>query len=308
MRFILLLAVLTSSCAYVGDPKPPTLDLPATVTDLRALEYGDKILIEFTLPPLTTEGLPLSHVRAIELQVKSSATERIINIPAQDPGAVKSEFPIQDWISKPVTLAVRATGPKNKTSAWSNVVGMTVAPALGKPSALSATSEPTGVQLTWNGSGPRYRIFRSLGEAALAKLDESDKPTYLDTTVDFGAAYRYFIQALAGETRQSEISDIVSITPLDKFPPAVPSNVSAVAGSGSMELSWDRNTETDFAGYNIYRSENGGAFEQITGSLQTPVYSDRAITAGRKYFYAITAVDQAGNESARSVAAEITAP
>ena len=106
MRFILLLAVLTPSCAYVGDPKPPTLDLPATVTDLRALEYGDKILIEFTLPPLTTEGLPLSHVRAIELQVKSSATERIINIPAQDPGAVKSEFPIQDWISKPVTLAV----------------------------------------------------------------------------------------------------------------------------------------------------------------------------------------------------------
>jgi fibronectin type 3 domain-containing protein len=140
------------------------------------------------------------------------------------------------------------------------------------------------VQLAWTGPGARFRIFRSQGEATPAKLDDTDKSPYIDTTAAFGMTYRYFVQALDGEARQSEVSDTVSLTPIDQFAPAVPANVSAVAGVATIELSWDRNTEADFAGYNIYRSENGGAFDKISGALE------------------------AGNESARSMAVEAVAP
>jgi len=45
---------LMAGCGYPGEPKPPTLEIPSRVIDLRAAEYGSNILVEFTLPPLTT--------------------------------------------------------------------------------------------------------------------------------------------------------------------------------------------------------------------------------------------------------------
>src|SRR6185295_12489938 len=104
----------------------------------------------------------------------------------------------------------------------------------------------------------------------------------------------------------SEISAIVRITPTDTFPPAVPTGLTAVAGVNSIELAWDRSTEEDFAGYQVYRSNDGSAPERIAGLIDAPTFSDRAVELGKKYSYAVTAVDRIGNESARSMTAEAT--
>ena len=48
---------------------PPTLDIPVTITDFRAWEYGDNIEFAFTLPDKTTENLDLKSVRSIELRI-----------------------------------------------------------------------------------------------------------------------------------------------------------------------------------------------------------------------------------------------
>ena len=45
----------------MGAPKPPALDIPTRITDLRAAEYGDKIVVQFTIGPLTTDGLALTE-------------------------------------------------------------------------------------------------------------------------------------------------------------------------------------------------------------------------------------------------------
>ena len=36
-------------------------------------------------------------------------------------------------------------------------------------------------------------------------------------------------------------------------------------GTSTIELSWERNTEARFQGYNVYRAVGGGAFERIAG-------------------------------------------
>src|SRR5207237_3984737 len=114
-RALALLGILwLSGCAYVGEPKPPTLDMPARVTDLRAAEYGDKIIVEFTIGPLTTEGLAITELNAVELRAVAGSSSRILAVPAKGPGTVNYEFPAQDWIGKQVILTVRATGPKGK--------------------------------------------------------------------------------------------------------------------------------------------------------------------------------------------------
>jgi hypothetical protein len=309
----LLVTMLLAGCAYIGNPKPPTLDIPVRVTDLRAAEYGDKILAQFTLAPLTTEGLPLMNVQSIEVRAAAGTASKSYNIPAKGPGAISHQFAAQEWTGKQITLTVRATGPKGKASEWSNPVALDVRPPLATPANVQAVSVPQGVRLTWQGSGSgqvlasHYRIFRGAGGVVPSPFAESDQPEYIDTMADFGSPYKYFVQAFDGNAHLSGVSETVGIAPLDTFPPAVPAGVTAVAGVSAIELAWERNTEDDFAGYFIYRSTDGGAFERIAGPIDAPTYSDRAVAAGKKYSYAVTAIDKSGNESDRSMVVEVTA-
>ena len=58
------------------------------------------------------------------------------------------------------------------------------------------------------------------------------------------------------------------------------------------------------AGYRVYRAGPGGEFEKIADVGQAPAYSDRTAESGKMYRYAVSAVDQAGNEGVRSVIVE----
>jgi hypothetical protein len=300
--------VLPAGCGYPGEPKPPALDIPSRVTDLRAAEYGAKILVEFTLPALTTEGLALTKVRSVELRVSAGAASQSVNLKAAGPGPIHDEIGAGEWIGKDVLLTVRATGPKGKTSEWSNAVPLPVGVPLGVPANLVAENVAEGVRLRWQGQGLRYRIFRAFTGPAPDRLGESDQPEYVDKTTSYGSMYRYFVQTITADNlRQSEISEVVAITPRDDFPPAVPAGLSAVAGAGSIELAWQRNTEEDFRGYTVYRSAEGMDFERIAALIDAPAYSDRQVEAGKRYRYAVSSVDLAGNESARTEAVEVTA-
>ena len=95
---------------------------------------------------------------------------------------------------------------------------------------------------------------------------------------------------------------------MDTFPPAVPSCLAPSAVANSIELVWDRNTEPDLAGYRIYRALAGGAFEKLADVSQIPSYSDRKVEHGKTYRYAVSAVDQTGNESAQTQAVEVGLP
>ena len=44
------------------------------MTDLRAVEYGDRLIVDFTIPPLTTEGLTLNYFDNIDLRIEIRPT------------------------------------------------------------------------------------------------------------------------------------------------------------------------------------------------------------------------------------------
>ncbi|MEE8525598.1 MAG: lamin tail domain-containing protein [Thermoanaerobaculia bacterium] len=91
-------------------------------------------------------------------------------------------------------------------------------------------------------------------------------------------------------------------------PPAAPANLAATGGNGSVSLDWDDNTEGDLDGYNVYRSTTqGGPYSQINGSLvATSDYVDNGVTNGTTYYYVVTAVDTAAQESGDSNEASAT--
>jgi hypothetical protein len=148
-----------------------------------------------------------------------------------------------------------------------------------------------------------YRIDRSqTGKPGSFQFrGETPGLEYRDAEFEFGHAYYYKVVAVSkqdGSVAESEESATVEITPRDVFPPAVPRGLSAVYTTDAVELIWTANSEPDLAGYNVYRREEGGAAQKINPEiLRTPIARDSSVAAGRKYFYRVTALDLANNES-----------
>ena len=227
-------------------------------------------------------------------------------------GLVSYEIPAAAWIGKDVVLGVRVVGANRRPSAWSKLVALTVVQPPAPPRDLRAENVLEGVRLTWSGAGPAFRVYRrGDGDAGFTVAANTEAREFLDRATEYGKPVRYIVQAIVktgtGEV-ESDLSDDVSKTPADEFPPAVPAGLTAVPTASSIELTWDRDTEPDLAGYRIYRAAPGAEFQKVGETAEAPSYSDRQIESGKKYRYTVSAFDKTGNESKPSVEIEVVAP
>jgi len=93
--------------------------------------------------------------------------------------------------------------------------------------------------------------------------------------------------------------------PAQLLPPDAPQGLNADPGNARVVLSWTANSETDLAGYNVYRSTSSPvsvAGSPLNGSTLVTAnsYLDLGLTNNTQYFYVVTAVDTFGNTSAPS--------
>lgn len=87
----------------------------------------------------------------------------------------------------------------------------------------------------------------------------------------------------------------------DTTPPAAPNGLYAIGANGSASLDWDNNTDSDLAGYNVYRGTTSGVYAKVNSSLVlTSAYSDTGLVNGTEYYYVVRAVDTSSNESGNS--------
>src|SRR5438105_1138978 len=155
-------SLVLASCGYVGDPLYPALNIPSRVTDLRAIERGNNIEVDFTIPPLTTEGLIVKQIGGIELRIgpnksdpfnadewASSATK--VDIPVPDKiGPAHAAVAAQPFIGQHVIIGVRATNTKGRASEWSNFATLSVQAPLATPAEVTTELAPQGLLLKWH--------------------------------------------------------------------------------------------------------------------------------------------------------------
>jgi len=272
------------------------------------VEQGDKLVVQFTIPKVASDGLALRNQGPVELRVGQNtalpfnlpewqANSKLIeNIPAR-PGPAKAVIPAAQWIGQEIVAGVRLSSVKGRLSRWSNMPKLRLVPPLAAP-AFQLEQVREGVRVWWQAaSGVSYRIYRS--ETPVATITANE---WIDTTAKFGEACRYTVQAFEKSDdidAESELPAAKEITPAPKFPPAVPAGLKAIAGTESVELEWDRNSEPDLKGYRVYRSANGGAWEKIA-ETEVPSYSDHTVKPGQQYQYAVSAIGPAALESPRS--------
>jgi fibronectin type 3 domain-containing protein len=96
----------------------------------------------------------------------------------------------------------------------------------------------------------------------------------------------------------------VTSTSTTGSPTQVPLTGTGTAVTYSISLNWDAPSgSTDpVAGYNVYRSTDGGAsFTKLNASPDSQAdYSDTTVQSGASYVYQVTSVDASGVESAPS--------
>ncbi len=328
---------------------PPSLQLPRPIEDLNFARKGSRVVLTWTPPTQTTEHLGLKHQGATYIcrsvgRYPVNGCDMIKRLSPSDVALVtdkkREQAVFEDVLPNDViaanafaTYSIEVFNNRGRSAGLSNQVRVSLAPTLAPPQDLQAKVTAQGPVLTWTGVMPTipgptytYRIMRRLqGVPNFAPIDDlpvdvAKTRVYNDRSFEWQKQYDYKIvpiTAVAGQGTNIEIegddSPVVSVMVNDIFPPSRPIGVQAVFSSVGqkpfIDLTWTPNAETDLAGYDVYRHEQGSEPVKLTAQpVQAPAFRDSDVKPGAKYFYSVVAVDLRGNHSERSEEASESVP
>ena len=348
--------LITTGCASIGPPMPPSLELPKPPTDLHAARKGDRVTLTWSVPKRTTDHQKLRYLGKTNVCRSLETTLKVCGKPvgetppppdfiAAEKGGKKLAATFADTLSPAVqhdhptgsaTYAVEVLNAAGRSAGISNQVHIPLVPTLPPFGDFAAHTVAQGVTLSWecpatskpkSGISYLFRIYRRLdsssNETRIAELDASgcaEEPSaehiktksFLDQTLEWEKTYSYrgtVVSVIdAGKSRtevEGDDTPAATVFAHDVFPPAVPSGVQAVySGPGQppfIDVIWAPVSDADLEGYNVYRHQAGESPVKLNPELlKTPAYRDQHVAAGKTYLYSVSAVDQRGNESARS--------
>ncbi len=233
------------------------------------------------------------------------------------------------------TYTVEILNQRGHSSGLSNQVRIPLVATLPPPADFRAALDAQGPLLQWNAlTNPapspnisyRLRIFRRAhAKTEFALISELPyqvgKGEARDRNFEWEQEYDYKIAsvtvlAIPGRPAEEVEGDDSAQVPLavhDVFPPAVPNGLQAVFSSVGqkpfIDLTWAPNTESDLAGYIVYRRSTASNFVAVTPApVKAPAWRDNDVQPGQTYYYTVAAVDVRGNQSAQSAPAEETVP
>lgn len=173
-----------------------------------------------------------------------------------------------------------------------------------QPEQLLALTDPVGVTATWEPSQDNvgvagYNVYRDNHlVATTARL------FYQDRDLAPAESHDYRVEAYDAAGSVSISSPSVTgqaPAPPDSQPPNVPAGLSARALSKSrMLVAWTASEDNvTTLSYNVYRGTSPNALSRVA-TVYFPYFFDGGLASRTAYFYAVDAVDAAGNISAMS--------
>jgi len=215
-----------SACATIGPPQPPSLDLPKPPTDLRALRKGDRVILTWTIPTVTTDRQTIRVLGPTRIcrgtaSLKDCGTpvgETTTPLPpsASQSGKQKAAasyadtFPAtleSDAQSASAAYAVEVLNRDGRGAGLSNLARVPLVHTLPPPQDFQAQVTSQGVVLSWTSNLPPtdpekpihyvYRVYRRQeGERQPALVGEqpagSDtRLTLTDSAFEWERTYEY---------------------------------------------------------------------------------------------------------------------
>lgn len=348
---LLLCGWWLAGCGTPGAPQPPSLNLADPVTDLTATRGGNRVTLTWTTPKRNSDRTLIKGKVTAQICRREGGgrCNPVADVPAAPgkPASYTDTLPNALAAGEPraVSYFVELLNKKNRSAGLSNAATVLQGAAPGQVEGLRAEVRKQGVVLSWTPDGEMapVRLMRKLLTPAPPKSPEREplapapepvnqsllveagveQGRAIDQTAHVAESYEYRAQRVAhvvvnGKTLElaGELSAPIDVDVKDVFPPAVPTELAAVAVAGedgtgpSIDLNWQPNIEPNLAGYIVYRREGGNAWQRVSPTKPSiePAFHDAQVQPGHTYQYAVSAVDKEGQESQRSAVADETVP
>ena len=302
--FVFILLLLTA-CGKVGDPQPPFIRIPEPVKDVTVTQSGYTLVLTWTNPARYIDGSAATNLSRVQIRSNGAPLTTVQVAAAGQPQSYTMPVGSVVGIERAFTLVVETT--QGKLSDVSNAASTTPVDVPGKVTHLAATADQRRIFLPWDKTqehpelADAYIIVRTDAPAEAETVTET---RYEDIRYQAGKTLAYQVTAVrrVGETMIMGVGpEPVTVTANDKTPPTVPTGLDITTSDMGAYLTWDPNQELDLAGYRVFRSERpDGDFKAVSDRLiTTNAFLDPSYRPG--LHYAVSAVDEFGNESPMSV-------
>jgi chitodextrinase len=158
------------------------------------------------------------------------------------------------------------------------------------PTGVSAAQSAADVNLQWNASADNVGVSGYVVHRNGSLIGASPTTSFTDTSPRVGLnAYTVYAEDAAGNRSPGSAPKVLTVA--DLVAPSAPAILSAMQGSGGVNLHWSASTDNDrVARYVVYRDGSEVGAGPIT------VFTDTSAPAGRRT-YTVYAEDEAGNRS-----------
>jgi fibronectin type 3 domain-containing protein len=230
--------------------------------------------------------------------------------------------------------AVRYVNAAGQRAAFSNFLSIEPAARIAEaPSNIRRELSESAITIQWDapkqnidGSTPVnllgynvYRVNAAQNEVGQTPINQGliTATQYQDHNFKFGEKYTYLVRSVSLGTLARQVESLNSPTveaaPIDTFAPAAPTGLSIGPAPGRLSLFFAANSESDVAGYLIYRSTDPNLPKNQWTLLTTTVltrttFADENVDPGKTYYYYVVAVDTSDNKSQPSEVVSDTAP
>lgn len=330
---VLALLFVLTSCGRKTDPLTPASPRPAAVGDVKITTRDGVAFLSWSIPTKNVEGKDMSAGEILGFRIyraeldrdrkKKARYKQFAQVDLAKPAPAEVRDGKVFWKDQSLrygmvySYRIRAVSARDGMSQPSDEVRSAPLLSLAAPRQLRAIGGNNQNELTWDPVATRsdgsayqgfvgYNIYRGTEKGHESETPLNSEPVtgnaYKDTRVANNTLYYYVVRAVDSPAlpwKESLDSPEASAIPRDLTPPQQPTGLTVVPGVGRIFLTWNENKERDVAGYYVYRSRRSAReYQRLTEKpINRTTFSDEEAIAGVTWYYALTAVDQAGNES-----------
>jgi hypothetical protein len=217
--------LMFTACATIAPPQPPSLELSKPPADLRAVRKGDRVILTWTAPSVTTDrqrvrsvgptricrglepeltrcGTPVGEAAAQPVAATNHASSQKVSRSYADSlgGSLQTDNP-----SSFATYAVEVLNAGGRGAGLSNQVRVSLVRTLPPPREFAARVTGQGVALTWANDTPAgaasvhylYRVYRRQEGSAdgilAGQVRAGSEPilTLTDSSIEWQKTYEY---------------------------------------------------------------------------------------------------------------------
>lgn len=147
-----------------------------------------------------------------------------------------------------------------------------------------------------------YKVQRQVGGGTWEEIYKGPMNNFQDPAAPQDKDVAYRVVAVVGGA-DTDPSPVVTLAGLKPVEPPRDVRHRLDPANRAVGLGWGRAEGASF--YNVYRAEKAGDAGALLGSVQDLKYTDAAVEEGKTYWYRLSSVSTAGQESPRGEAVEV---